>query len=403
MAKTGPAKYSATPSLQGYLYQCRYAFLLMLKRIRTLPTAHLAVEKFDDVSFESGGKPTDLVQTKFHGTPGNLTDASEDWWKTLNIWCEGVRDKHFLLPGVTFSLITTQTAPVGSAAEVLRVASSTRNPARADDLLLNVAKTSTNARLAKAFEVFKKLPKAKRLELLGEVSIFDAACSVGDLDKPLLEELRFVAPRDHEKSFLDHIEGWWLRRLITHLEMAGQPAIRGGEVQEAIERMRDSFADDNLPIQSPLPDPPQVPDPANDSRKFVQCLRRLGLTDLRLRKSILDFYRASVHRDRWVSDTLVNFEEIEDYDDRLLGEWDRICDSLIDELGTTGINRSALGKKLFFRLDEDAARYPVFFIRPKCTEPAISRGSLHKLADSGKLGWHPDEVTALRTVAIGRS
>ncbi|HQR44179.1 MAG TPA: hypothetical protein PLX97_15895, partial [Gemmatales bacterium] len=338
MAKTGPAKYSASTSLQGYLYQCRYAFLLMLKRIRTSATAHLAIEKFDDVSFETGGKPSDLVQTKFHGTPGNLTDASEDWWKTLNIWCEGVRDKHFLLPGVTFSLITTQTAPVGSAAEALRATTSKRNPARADDLLLKVATTSTNVSLAKAFDVFKKLPKPKRLEMLNEVFIFDAACSVGDLDNPLLEELRFVAPRNHEKSFLDHIEGWWLRRLITHLDTAGQPAIRGGEVQEAIEQMRDTFADDNLPIQRPLPDPPHAPDPATDHRQFVQCLRRLRLTDVRLRQSILDFYRASVHRDRWVTDTLINFEEIEDYDERLLGEWDRTCDSLMSELGTAGVD-----------------------------------------------------------------
>src|SRR5438876_542288 len=91
MAKSGPAKYSASASLQGYIYQCRYALLLMLRRIRTSPTAKVAVEKFDDVSFETGGTPKDLVQTKYHGTPGNLSDTSEDWWKTLRIWSEGVR------------------------------------------------------------------------------------------------------------------------------------------------------------------------------------------------------------------------------------------------------------------------------------------------------------------------
>ncbi len=158
MAKTGPAKYSAAPSLQGYIYQCRYALLLMLRRIRSSPTAKVAVEKFDDVSFEKGGSPKDLVQTKYHGTPGNLSDGSEDWWKTLRIWSEGVRDRHFLLPGVTFSLITTQTAPTGSAAEALRAVKA-RDPVKAETLLLAAAAVGTNQKLRDCFNVFTKLPK----------------------------------------------------------------------------------------------------------------------------------------------------------------------------------------------------------------------------------------------------
>lgn len=400
MAKSKASKYSAAPSLQGYLYQCRYALLLMLRRIRSSANARLAVEKFDDVSFEKGGSPQELVQTKHHSTPGNLTDTSEDWWKTLRIWCEGVRDKRFFLPGVSFSLVTTQTAPVGSAAEALRAVKA-RDPAKAETLLLAAAATSSSQALAPAFDVFKKLPKAKRAALLSEVWVFDAACNVGDLDAPLLEELRLVAPRGHERPFLQQVEGWWYRRLIRHLEAAAQLAIRGEEVQEEIERVRDGYTHDNLPIERPLPDPPQPPDAATDPRQFVQCLRRLGLTDSRLRQSILDFYRATVHRDRWVTDTLVNFEEIEDYDDRLLGEWHRLCDAILEELGAPGIDLASLGRKVFYRLDEDAARHEVFFIRPRCTEPAISRGSLHKLADAGKLGWHPDDVVAARSATPG--
>jgi hypothetical protein len=102
-----------------------------------------------------------------------------------------------------------------------------------------------------------------------------------------------------------------------------------------------------------------------------------------------------------VNDTLVNFEEIEDYDDRLLGEWHRLCDAILEEIGKAGVDLVSLGRRVFFRLDEDAARHDVFFIRPRCTEPAISRGSLHKLADSGKLGWHPDDVAAARSSTSG--
>ena len=94
MAKS---KYSASESMQGYLYQCRHALLLLLRRNRVSPSVRMSVEKFDDVAFESGGQPIELVQTK-HRVPGNLTDLSEDLWKTLKIWTEGVRDKDFPLP-----------------------------------------------------------------------------------------------------------------------------------------------------------------------------------------------------------------------------------------------------------------------------------------------------------------
>lgn len=94
MAKKGVAKYSALDSLQGYLYQCRYALLLFLQKNRVSPSLRVSVEKFDDVSFEGTGQPRELLQTK-HRVPGNLTDLSEDLWKTLKIWSEGVRDKDF--------------------------------------------------------------------------------------------------------------------------------------------------------------------------------------------------------------------------------------------------------------------------------------------------------------------
>src|SRR5690349_14495138 len=104
MAKGAKTKFSASESMQGYLYQCRYALLLLLQRNRTTPGFRMSVEKFDDVVFEGGGQPRELVQTKHRTRPGNLTDRSEDLWKTLRIWSEGVRDNDFPLPGTVFSL-----------------------------------------------------------------------------------------------------------------------------------------------------------------------------------------------------------------------------------------------------------------------------------------------------------
>src|SRR4051812_32987345 len=108
MAKSAKSKYSAAESMQGYLYQCRFALLLMLRRNRAPAGVRMSIERFDDIAFEDKGSPRELLQTKHRARAGSLTDLSEDLWKTLRIWCEGVRDGEFLLPGTVFGLITTQ-------------------------------------------------------------------------------------------------------------------------------------------------------------------------------------------------------------------------------------------------------------------------------------------------------
>jgi hypothetical protein len=152
-----------------------------------------------------------------------------------------------------------------------------------------------------------------------------------------------------------------------------------------------------------LPEPPTPPDPAKDPRDFVARLRKIGVPSSRIRRAILDFYRAYVHRDRWAKDTLLRFNELDQYDERLQGEWERLCDDLLAELAGAGdVEKARLGREFFQRIDNDAAREVVFFIRPRCTEPSISRGTFHKLADEGKVAWHPEDANAVRARGAGQ-
>jgi hypothetical protein len=401
MAKSAKNKYSASESMQGYLYQCRYALLLLLQRNRATPSVRMSVEKFDDVAFEGGGQPRELIQTKHRTQPGNLTDLSEDLWKTLRIWSEGVRDNNFPLPGTVFSLITTQTAPDGGAATLLRPGAG-RDPIQAASLLVAAAKATTSAQIKDACDVFVQLSAKRRNAMLADVYVHDATAQIADLEERLLQEVYYAAPIENRASFLAQLEGWWFRRVIRHLTTPSQPSIRGIELEREMERLKDGYTEDNLPIEIPLPDPPAPPDPASDPREFVARLRKVGVPSSRVRRAILDFYRAYVHRDRWAKDTLLRFNELEQYDERLQGEWERLCDDLLAELvGADDEAKARLGRELFQRLDSDAAREVVFFIRPRCTEPSISRGSLHKLADEGRLAWHPEDTSGVRAGRAG--
>jgi len=59
-------QFSASPSVIGYLYQCRYALLSALSRLWTGDEFLLHLETLDDVVFETAGSPLEILQTKHH-------------------------------------------------------------------------------------------------------------------------------------------------------------------------------------------------------------------------------------------------------------------------------------------------------------------------------------------------
>jgi hypothetical protein len=84
--------HSAAQSVAGYLYQARLALAECLRYAYRDSGIEIAIEKFDDVSFEKDGSALELLQTKHHlKKSGDLTDGSVDLWKTLRVWAEATK------------------------------------------------------------------------------------------------------------------------------------------------------------------------------------------------------------------------------------------------------------------------------------------------------------------------
>lgn len=64
--------HEAAGQMIGYLYQVRYSMLLLLESDN--PTFKISIEKFDDIAFDNGFSPLQMIQNKHHGTAGSLTD-----------------------------------------------------------------------------------------------------------------------------------------------------------------------------------------------------------------------------------------------------------------------------------------------------------------------------------------
>jgi hypothetical protein len=87
------------------------------------------MELYDDVSWEEDGTPTELLQLKHHvDAAGSLGDKDDDLWRTIRVWMDAHPPGD--PSGPTLTLVTTQTAAAGTAAEALRAGARLRARSR---------------------------------------------------------------------------------------------------------------------------------------------------------------------------------------------------------------------------------------------------------------------------------
>ena len=205
------SRFNAPGSATGYFYQARLALLECLRFVYGESGIEVAIERFDDVSFEKEGEALELLQTKHHiKQRGDLTDTSTDLWRTLRVWTEATKGAPSLPSRTRFALITTSAAPEGSAASFLRPSGdqpSERDPDKAEALLITAAAASTNLALKPAFEAFLSLAPEMRRALLSAVEVLDHAPVLVELEAKLEEMLKLLAPRGKHTAARELLEG----------------------------------------------------------------------------------------------------------------------------------------------------------------------------------------------------
>jgi len=388
--------HSAAQSAAGYLYQARLALAECLRFAYVDSSIEIAIEKLDDVSFESNGTARELLQTKHHlKRTGDLTDASADLWKTLRIWARQTKNDPSLPSRTRFALITTAQVPEGGAASYLRPADAspgTRDPARAEAILMEMAATSQNASLALAFEAFTELTPAMRTALLGAVEVLDNAPLIVDLTRVIEDRLRMIAPRGKAAAAREQLEGWWWPRICAALQTNEPGVISILEVEQKLDDIRDSQRRDALPLDMEGVDPPQEELDALEEMRFVRQLRAVGIGASRLQYAKRDYYRAFTQRSRWTRQSLLFDGEVSRFERTLVDEWQprfaRMCEGLAIDCDETALRQK--GEELF-AWAETEARFPFRTISSRF----LNIGSYHMLANELRVGWHRDYGTLL--------
>ena len=383
--------HNASPQMLGYLFQVRCALALLLADENE--KVSLCIEKFDDIAFSKDNEsPNVLIQTKHHiNNRGDLTDAGIDLWRTLNVWID--HSSKYDISETRFVIITTANAPNDSAASLLRRCD--RNIEDAYQLLKAVAEKSINKANKKYYTAFSRTSEEKLLAILRNATVIDAFSNVTNVVSTIKKELRYATRSDFEDKVYERIEGWWFRKSIEALSSTLPIFIAQGQVRSRIREIAEEYTSDNLPIDIDFTEDIAIGNLSDKERVFCEQLKLIAVRENRLKIAIRNYYRAFSQRSKWIKDDLLYIDELEDYERKLVEEWENLFARMQDELHETADEetKQRASLDLFGRIEDKSIR-----IRPQCSEPFVMRGSYHMLANRLKVGWHIDFIRRLKKI-----
>ena len=387
--------HQASEQMLGYLYQVRYALALLLENDNS--DCQISIEKFDDVAFSKDDIPIQLIQLKHHiQHQGNLADASTDMWRTIKVWLDAISETPDILDGTNFLIITTATAPIDSAAFLLKK-DSNRNPDTAYQKLKTVCFSSVNQAHQRYYDAFREAGEDTVKQLIRQIYIIDRASNIIDVEKDILKHIRYSCIPKHQKMIYERLEGWWFKKAIDALCCDTPVFVNQNQVRSFIVSVSQEYADDNLPIDILDIDDLQESNFSANEKIFHEQLKLICLGNHRMQLALRDYYRAFRQRASWVRNDLLYVNELGQYEQRLIDEWEHAFAAMEETLSETNNateeEKAKEGRQLFSDIEKRDIR-----IRPKCQEAFIMRGSYHILANQLKIGWHVDFFDRLKQV-----
>lgn len=378
----------------GYLYQVRYALLMLLEAIERGSTdAAMSIETSDDVEFYQAGTPVELLQTKHSfKTQPSLSDTSTEIWKTLRIWSEYVASGS---PMLDFTLVSTAKAAKSTVAHLLQVGHG-RDVSAALERLDAIAMAAANKENEPYYASYISLDDDTRRKMVERIKVVDAAPDVSDIEAAISAKLRISSRADFLVPFVELVEGWWFKQVVNSLKPPRQvTAISAANLHNRIQDAREEFLPDNLPINYDEELDLVAANVPEDKQTFIRQLEWISVREKRIRFAISDYHRAFHQRNKWVADRLLVSADLEAYESRLFREWEESYEQMLEKgVPAVEAEKAKLGRELYdkmINLD--------LHIRDRVTRNFVMRGSFHILTNEKPCGWHPEFKQRLKDLA----
>ena len=389
--------FSAGASALGYNYQQRYALWWLLGASEE---AECQIERDDDVDLTAQGQQA-LGSLKHKAKGDFLTDLSLDFWKSVRIWVERFKENPKSTNKARFVLFTTSKISTDSILENFLPAANVSEDL-SGELMAKGASSKSDFILSVVSDL-ETLTVYEREDFFSRIKIFDSEPRIDELPQRIRNMYMKAVPSVYREAVYESLEGWWFDLTIKMMTGDRDIPIIGMEVSEKLQSIAAQYREDNLSTDYEFVDPNEEPDAENDDRNFVKQLRSIGISSDRIKRSIVDYYRATEQRSEWVRVDLKLDGELERYDERLVEEWGRQREIIWEAIqDTTEENElRSVGKKLLDTLtttDSERLR-----IRPRVTATFVLAGSYHILAneDEPLVHWHPHFRRRVREIFGG--
>lgn len=387
------SQFSAAEPGLGYIFQSRYALLRMFD----LPEdGEVYIERNDDVEFVAADGQVSLGSLKHKAKGESLSDLSVDFWKSVRVWVSYYKSSGRSGSNARFILYSTASVSPGSFLQHF-VGAGGSSELRATEAASALA-SSVSKDIDKVKPDLEDLTTVEAQDFYGRITISPSTPRIDDIPALIDQRLRTTRKEDREALFF-RLEGWWSDLVILVLTGKAGPSIKVQEVSDKLVLLAEQFRADNLPIDFQNKKPGDI-DPSNDKRTFVIQLHALKLSEKRIQHAIIDYYRAFEQRSLWARERLVIAGEIEEYEDRLVEEWDRhkaiLCEK-INEGSHDDVCVEA-GNALYLWALTNTSHLR---IRERVTEPYVVRGAFQMLANdrpTPRVHWHPRFLERLVTI-----
>jgi hypothetical protein len=379
-------EFSAAASALGYIYQPRYALFSLFR----LPEAtECWIERDDDIDFSDPDEGKILASLKHKAEGDALSDLSPDFWKSVRIWAVRYLEDPTPTNPSRYFLFTTGAVTVGSFLE--EFLPDKNKPGDLAARSLAKLEESDSKMLAKTRTELEKLTGDQQRDFFRRVTIFDQQVRIQDIPRRIIDESLRTVRIQFREAVYQRLEGWWFSECIKLLTGDRTTPLIGSQVSEMLSHFSEQFWEESLPIGFEDAEPQEGVNPDTDDRNFVRQLRAIGLKSERIKRAILDYYRACQQRGEWLRLNVTLNGEIERYDDRLVDEWARLKEIVWEELkdGDPEEALQQLGRKLF--TDLSTRDHPNLRIRRDVTATYVAMGSYHHLANDPRprVHWHP--------------
>ncbi len=393
-------RFSASEQGLGYIYQPRFA---LLKMFEMPESTSVLIEKEDDLDFIDANGVKTLASLKHKALGDRITNLSVDFWKSVNIWIHRYNDQDRIQSDLRFFLFSTATV---SSDSFLRHFSPDASPADLEPRLwvtaVDALESSKSQLLLPIQEALRDFSDSEKEDFFARITIFDESPRIVDIPGIIKGKMRTVR-REIRGAIYERLEGWWNDLIVRMLSGQEDAPINNNEISDKLSSYCEEYASDNLPITFRNVSPAEEVDVESDTRVFVQQIRALGISSIRIRNAILDYYRAFEQRSAWARENLLVSQEIELYEDRLVDEWERYREIVFEDLNENSADSvlTDAGKNLYRWAELGSGSMASLQIRARVTEPYVLRGGFHILANhrpTPRVYWHPSFLAGVQRV-----